>query len=176
MATATRKKKESSKKAVPSGKGLTFEKVGAMMQETDRQSKENSERFNRELKERDEQFNRELKESAERLDRELKERDERFDREMKERSEQFNRELKERDERLNKQLGRLGNRFGEAIEHMVMPNLVQKFRELGFVFYKAYPRADIEDFDHKIFVEIDITLENGDKGLLRLSPNQPLKA
>jgi len=33
MATATRKKKKPSKKALPSGKGLTYEKVWALMRE-----------------------------------------------------------------------------------------------------------------------------------------------
>lgn len=77
--------------------------------------------------------------------------------------------MKETDKQIketNKQLGRLGNRFGETIEYMVMPNLICKFRELGFVFDKAHHQTDIEDREHKIFVEIDITLENGDKVMI----------
>jgi hypothetical protein len=76
------------------------------------------------------------------------------------------RQMKESAERLDKQLGKLGNRFGEMVEYMVLPNLVQKFREMGFVFTKAYPRADIEDNENKIYAEVDITLENGDKVMI----------
>jgi hypothetical protein len=74
--------------------------------------------------------------------------------------------MKKSADRLNKQLGKLGGRFGEMIEYMVLPNLVRKFRKLGFVFTKAYPEADIEDRENNIFAEIDITLENGDKVML----------
>jgi hypothetical protein len=43
-----------------------------------------------------------------------------------------------------------------------MKNLVQKFRELGFIFTKAYPHAVIEDEENILFAESDITLENND--------------
>ena len=176
MATATRKKKTTSRKAPPSGKGLTYEKVWAALQETDRilkeqalERKENAERFEREMKENAERFDREMKENAERFDREMKENAERFEREMKEKAEQDKRDKREMEEsakRLDKQLGKLGNRFGEMVEYMVMPNLVKKFRKLGYVFTKAYPHADISDSENNIFVEIDITLENGDKVMI----------
>jgi hypothetical protein len=65
-----------------------------------------------------------------------------------------------------KQIGKLGGRFGEMVEYMVKPNLIAKFRELGFVFEKAYQQATIEDKENNIFTEVDITLENGDKVML----------
>jgi hypothetical protein len=63
-------------------------------------------------------------------------------------------------------IGKLGNRLGEMIEYMIMPNLVQGFREMGFVFEKAYPHAVINDKTNNISTEIDITLENGDKVMI----------
>ncbi|MDR0288212.1 MAG: DUF3782 domain-containing protein, partial [Clostridiales bacterium] len=68
------------------------------------------------------------------------------------------REMKESAERLDKQMGKLGNRFGEMVEYMVMPNLITKFNDLGFEFTKAYPHATIEDIKNNIIAEIDITL------------------
>ena len=65
-----------------------------------------------------------------------------------------------------KLIGKLGGRFGEMVEYMVMPNLVNKFCELGFVFTKAYPQATIKDDKNNIITEIDITLENGDKVMI----------
>jgi len=65
-----------------------------------------------------------------------------------------------------KLIGKLGNRFGGMIEDMVIPGLVAKFRELGFVFTEAYPHAEINDEKNNILTEIDITLKNGDKVML----------
>jgi hypothetical protein len=150
MSAVTNKKRKAFRKTYTNGKALTFEKVWESLQETaerqketDRIFKESAERFEREKKERDEQFEREKKESAER-------------------QKETDRQIKE----TNKQLGKLGNRFGEMVEYMVMPNLLTKFREIGFVFTKAYPEADIADRENNIFAEIDITLENGDKVML----------
>jgi hypothetical protein len=135
-----------------------FETVWAALQdvaerqkETDRLLRENAERQMKENAERQRETDRQMKESAERLDQQLKETD---------------RQMKESAERLDKQLGRLGGRFGEMIEYMVMPNLLKKFHELGFVFDKAYQQATIKDQKNNIFTEIDITLENGDKVMI----------
>ena len=47
-----------------------------------------------------------------------------------------------------------------------MPNLVKRFRELGFDFTMASPHKVIADYKNKIFTEIDITLENGEKAMI----------
>jgi len=65
-----------------------------------------------------------------------------------------------------KQIGKLGNRFGEMIEHMVKPCLVEKFQELGFVFEKTHSDTSIKDRKNNIITEVDITLENGDKVMI----------
>jgi len=65
-----------------------------------------------------------------------------------------------------KEIGKLGGRFGEMVEYMVVPNLLAKFHELGFVFEKAHQHTSIEDNKNNIFTEIDITLENGDKVMI----------
>jgi hypothetical protein len=63
-------------------------------------------------------------------------------------------------------IGKLGNRFGEMVEYMVMPNLVKKFREMGFGFTEAYPHSVIEDKENNIFTEVDITLRNGEEVMI----------
>jgi hypothetical protein len=65
-----------------------------------------------------------------------------------------------------REIGKLGGRFGEMIEYMVVPNLLAKFHEIGFVFEKAYQQTSIKDKKNNIFAEIDITLENGDKVMI----------
>jgi hypothetical protein len=72
----------------------------------------------------------------------------------------------ERSDRLDKQLGKLGNRIGEIVEHLVAPDLRKKFEELGLTFPQASPNADVRDYKNNIFLEIDVLLQNGDKALL----------
>ncbi len=85
------------------------------------------------------------------------------------RQEETDRLMKET-ERLQKnnarEIGKLGGRFGEMIEYMVVPNLLAKFKALGFVFEKVHQQSSIEDEKNNIFAEIDITLENGDKVMI----------
>jgi hypothetical protein len=80
---------------------------------------------------------------------------------MQKENEETNRKMKETDKRI----GDLGNRFGELAEHLVAPNIVQKFNALGFHFddISAGPRQVIldESSGQKI-AEFDILLENGD--------------
>jgi len=65
-----------------------------------------------------------------------------------------------------RQIGKLSSRMGEVIEHMVAPNLREKFRELGYDFPQANPNSDVSDRKNGIFLEIDVKLENGDKAML----------
>ncbi|GHU04075.1 hypothetical protein FACS1894147_08820 [Spirochaetia bacterium] len=138
-----------------------------------KEMRERQEEYARQMRESALRHDREMKESADRLDKQKKATDEQIKatgREMKESAEQLDRQIKATD----KQLGKLGNRFGEMIEYLVMPNLVTKFRELGFTFTKAYPDTIIEDYEHNIFTEVDAFLENGDKVMIVEIKNKPL--
>jgi len=169
MATATRKKKKPSKKDLPSGKGLTFEKVWASLQETKqifREKAEQSEReFEKERKERIEQY--------EQYEQERKKKEEQYEKERKERIEQYEQEKKERIERYkeldrivrrnSKQMGELHLRFGQLAEHLVAPGIAKRFNELGYNFNAMAPRGQ-KIFDAKtgkMKTEIDLILENG---------------
>ena len=131
------------------GEGLTFEKVWASLMELRESQKETA----LQIKETDLQ----IKETA-RRQAETALQIEETGRQM----EETGRQMKETDRRL----GKLGNRFGEVIEHMIIPNLVAKFRELGFEFTKAGPDVEIVDRKHDIIMEIDAFLENGDKVMI----------
>jgi hypothetical protein len=48
----------------------------------------------------------------------------------------------------------------------VVPGLIEKFQDLGFIFEKAYHNASIKDRKNNIFAQVDITLENGDKVMI----------
>jgi hypothetical protein len=110
---------------MPTGEGLTFEKVWAMFQETDRKIKE-------------------VAELQKETDRQFKETDRKF---------------KETD----RIVGKLGNRFGQLVEHLVAPNIKEKFNERGFCFTKTGMDIEISDPGNpEADAEVDILLENGD--------------
>ena len=86
-------------------------------------------------------------------------------RETARRQEETSQQMKETERQIkeyNKRFGEFSNRFGEMVEYMVIPNLLTKFEELNFTFTKAN-RTAITDREHRIFIEVDALLENGDK-------------
>jgi hypothetical protein len=117
-------------------RGLTFEDVWTMFQETSREA-------DRRMKETD----RELKETG------------RF---IKELTAKTDRQIREMTARTDKQIGELGNRFGELAEHLVTPNIAEKFRVLNYAFTKAGPDVEFFDRGGKALTEVDVWLENGE--------------
>jgi hypothetical protein len=109
-------------------RGLSFEDVWALFQETDRKMQESR----REIQETD----RKVKELIAKTDRQIAKTD--------------------------KQIGELGNRFGELAEHLVTPNIVEKFRALNYAFTKAGPDLEFFDPHGKLLTEVDVWLENGE--------------
>jgi uncharacterized coiled-coil DUF342 family protein len=88
---------------------------------------------------------------------------------MKAGNEELRASMKDTDERIKavgEQIGKLGNRFGEMVEYMVEPNLVAKFKELGFTFEKSHQNTLIRDQEDRIIAEIDVFLENGDRTMV----------
>jgi hypothetical protein len=104
--------------------GLTFEKVWAMFQETDRRMQETDRRM--------QETDRLMQETA--------------------------RRMQETDRKISK----LGNRVGELIEHLISPNILEKFNQLGYDFGKISPNVRFKDLRHSLTAEVDILLENGD--------------
>ena len=74
-----------------------------------------------------------------------------------------------------REMGRLGNRFGELVEHLVLPNIEEKFNELGFTFAQGSSRMRLRNLeDPNESFEIDIFLENGDVAIaveIKAKPN-----
>ena len=62
-------------------------------------------------------------------------------------------------EKFVKEMGHLANRFGEAIEYLIAPDICEKFVKFGFTFKTATFRQQISD-GQKIITEIDILLED----------------
>ena len=80
---------------------------------------------------------------------------------MKETDRKFQ-ETREQMKETDRLIGRLGNRFGEMVEHLVAPGIKTKFNALGFTFEQMSQNIEITDSAGKSLAEIDILLENGD--------------
>jgi flagellar biosynthesis GTPase FlhF len=141
MASTTGKKEKPSQKAIPGGKEPTFEKVRAMLRETDRiirenakqqketdrivkkvtarrketerQMKESAERHAEQHVEHQKETERQMKESAERHDRQMKENAEQLDLQMKESAEMFDWQMQENAERLDWQIREIDRQLGK---------------------------------------------------------------
>jgi hypothetical protein len=84
------------------------------------------------------------------------------DRKLREQIAATDRQMKETD----KKAGELTNRFGDMVEHMVVPNLLARFKDLDFTFEVATQNYKIADEKNNIFLKVDVFLENGDKVMI----------
>jgi hypothetical protein len=165
--------------------GLTFEKVWAMFQESDRRIQKLSEETAQQMRETDrkmqetdrkmQETDRKIQESAQQMRETIKEIAQQMqkeneetarhlretDQKIREVNEETNRKIKETD----KHIGDLGNRFGELVEHLVAPNIIQKFNAIGFHFddiSTGLRRIIHDESSGRKVAEFDILLENGD--------------
>ena len=102
------------------------------------------------------------------LDR-ITERQEETARVVKENAEQQKETQKETDrylKEIGKRLGDFTNSFGDVVEHMIAPNLLDKFQEMGFDFEEASNNVKVRNKKHGIKFEIDVFLQNGDIAML----------
>ncbi|MDR0411332.1 MAG: hypothetical protein LBH75_05085 [Treponema sp.] len=122
--------------AIEYERGLTFEKVWLMFQETDR-------------------LIRELREESKETDRRMQETDHLI-RELREESKETDRLIKE----LSKNVGGVNNTLGSWAEETVAANLSKKFNALGYNLTET-ARNKLFTKDGQTFAEVDILLENG---------------
>ena len=148
-----------SEKSIDYQKDLTFEQVWASIQKLGDKIERLTEKydaiFEREHQEREEREAKERQEREKREDREAKERqanDERM-RKLQETIDQTSRDL-------NKNMGALSNTFGTLVEHLVAPNIAEKFNNLGYHFNKIWQRGLEIHENGQIVTEVDIVLEN----------------
>jgi hypothetical protein len=135
--------------------GLTFEKVWAMFQETDRRLQKTDRLIQEnalQMKETDRKF-QETDRKFQETDRKFQETDRKF--------QETDRRMKETDRKISK----LGSRIGDLVEELIAPNILEKFNKLGYVFGKVAPKVRYSDQQGRFVAEVDILLENGDAAL-----------
>ena len=86
--------------------------------------------------------------------------------EIAEEQKETERVMKENAVDFNRRLGAYINLFGEVTESMLAQNLCKKFTEFALDFPRANPNVYVNDKVNKIYLEIDVMLENGDKAML----------
>ena len=97
---------------------------------------------------------------------------------IREMSSETDRRMKETDRRMketDRKIGELGNRFGELAEHLVAPNIKEKFKELNFTCEQMSQNIEITDISGNFLAEIDIMLENGDTVIVVEVKAKPLE-
>jgi hypothetical protein len=67
---------------------------------------------------------------------------------------------------VGKRLGDFTNSFGNVVQHMIAPNLQEKFGDLGYDFQEISTRHKVRDKKNNIFFEVDVFLQNGDYAML----------
>ncbi|MDR2096157.1 MAG: hypothetical protein LBP76_11690 [Treponema sp.] len=145
--------------------GLNFEKVWAMFKETAEMFKETDRKSREEWQE--------IKRIISDSDKKAKEEFERRTAESERRFQETERLIKESGKELDRKMGELGKKLGSVVEHLMIPNMKNKFRQLGYTFEKSSPNVLIEDRIHKLYAEIDIFLENGDCAMAVEVKTQP---
>jgi hypothetical protein len=169
MAAAAGNKKIIPHKEALSWEELLVEKALAKIYETNRQINESAERFEREKMEK----NRQINESAGRFEQRMKDSIEQTGREINANANLFVFGMRGTFEQTgHKMKGTDGqpegfNRYSvDSFGYIDLPNLMQKFHEIGFVFERSYKDAVINDKKNHIYFKIDITLESSDKILI----------
>ena len=152
---------------MPTGEGLTFEKVWAMFQETDKKFQETDRQF----KETDKKFQEnakgyeELRQAIKETEQAIKETEQAIketDRIVRRNGKLIAKTDKQIAEN-GRQIGGLHRSFGQLAEHLVAPGIEKRFNELGYHFGEIAPKGHkIKDKEGKILTEIDILLENGE--------------
>jgi len=80
-----------------------------------------------------------------------------------EQREKSRQELAEQHKETERLISKLGNSFGEMVEHMVAPSIMRKFNERGFEFTRCCENQKVRKYESpNIVAEVDILLENGD--------------
>jgi hypothetical protein len=104
----------------------------------------------------------------EETDRQMKETDLKMQESVR-RQEETAQSLKETDrivKEIGKNLGDFTNSFGNVVEHMVAPNLQEKFYDLGYDFQEVSTKYKVRDKKNDIRFEVDVFLQNGDFAML----------
>jgi hypothetical protein len=120
--------------------GLNFEKVWAMFQETRKLIEENAKKSEKEMAESRKEMERVSKETRKEIAGYIK-------------------EMKDSAKELDIKMGKISNRLGDIIEHIVSPGVLKRFAEDGYNFTNMGPQ--LYKKDGQFLTQVDLLLANG---------------
>jgi hypothetical protein len=138
-----------------------FAELREIHAETDRLMKKNAAEADKRMKENAAEADKRMKELAESIKASAAE----TDRLMKESAAEADRRFKETDRIVKengRQLGDVHNRLGELIEHIVLPNIMEKVKPLGYKFKHIRKRYEFTDKNYRVIAEADVLLINSE--------------
>ena len=130
-----------------------FERIQRAHEETERALREFAEE------------NRSFKASTEALKESIIETRKTLNESIEKASKASNESLEEARKTLFKAIGGIGDTIGKMSESMLVPSLVEKFRQLGFTFDSASRNKKIYIGKHEVYTEIDAFLENSTQAM-----------
>ena len=140
-------------------RGLTIEDVWAALMEDRKQIEIIREENRKEAERREKEVEQQRKEAEQQRKEHVKWKKER-EKYFKKSDEDYDR-IRRLVEENGRQIGGLHRSFGELAEHLVAPNIAERFNELGFKFERfASGGEKFYGEDGKVKTEVDILLEN----------------
>jgi hypothetical protein len=95
---------------------------------------------------------------------------------LRESQKETDRLLKETIKENDRRFGNVDNRFGEVVEYMISPGLLDKFTDLGLEFQTASTNFKVRDHKNEIYFEIDVFLQNcGTAMLVEIKTNLAIR-
>jgi hypothetical protein len=140
---------------------ITFNDMLELM----REDRENFRLMSQETDRKFQETDRQIKET-ERLMREDRENFRLMSQETDRKHQETDRLMRESSEKLNREMGKLGNKLGSVVEHMIIPDIEKKFNEMGYTFENVSTNLKMKDSSGNTYAEVDIVLEDGEYVML----------
>ncbi|MDR3303634.1 MAG: hypothetical protein LBS86_04410 [Treponema sp.] len=139
----------------------TNKRIEEYQEATNKRIEEYQEATNKRIEEHQEVTNKQIKEHQEATNRQIKEHQEATDKRIEEHRQATDRRMEQQWKETNKKLSEFGVRLGDIVEHLIAPNLIEKFKAMKFTFTTT--GSNRKFFDSKTqrqLAEVDVLLEN----------------
>jgi len=157
--------------AAEAAKGLTFEKVWAVIIETQKslqdtqKSLQETQKSVQETQKSVQDTQKSVQDTLQNTQRSVQETQNVMQETQRETNESF-KKIEKTVEILSKNIGGLGNSLGKLTESIIGSELFKKFMEYGYMYKRQAPHIKYYDEDAKLIAEVDLFLENGDYAML----------
>ena len=121
---------------------------------------ETNNRLNKSIEEASRKLNDSIEETSRKLNESLEETNKRLNESLEEASKRLDESIRRTSRKIYKSIGGIDRTIGKMSERTLVPNLLVKFKQLGFTFEIISRRRKIAGKEYDIYTEIDAFLEN----------------